>query len=229
MMENSAVEISVIIPVFNGDRFLPAAMESVLGQGISSLEIILVDDGSTDNTSRIASEYAKHVRYFYQDNQGPSAARNKGLLHAKGNFIAFLDYDDCWTENNLKILYQAHLDFPEADIVMGKIQEEIFDRKSNSFNKRGVPAFSLSLVTILAKISAINKIGLFNESMRIGEDKDWFYRAREQGITLKLLENHVALHHRRHDANTTNTMATPESYLLKLLRMSIERKRTDKT
>ncbi len=225
MNRNSAVEISVIIPVFNGERFLAEAIENVLSQGMSSIEIIVVDDGSKDNTSEIAAQYAKHIRYYYQDNQGPSAARNRGLLQAKGKFIAFLDYDDCWTENNLKILYQAHMDFPEADITMGKIQEEIFDRKLNTFNKRGAPTFSLSLVTILAKKSTINKIGFFNEYMRIGEDKDWFYRAREQQINLQLLEDHVALHHRRHDANITNSMAPPETYLLKLLRMSLERKR----
>jgi glycosyltransferase involved in cell wall biosynthesis len=228
MNKNSAVDISVIIPVFNGERFLATAIENVLCQGMSSLEIIVVDDGSKDNTSEIAAKFSKHVRYYYQDNQGPSAARNRGLLQAKGNFIAFLDCDDCWTENNLKVLHQAHLDFPEADIIMGKIQEETFDKQSNAFKKKGGPIFTLSLVTILAKKSAVNKIGFFNESLRIGEDKDWFYRAREQQINLKLLENHVSLHHRRHDANLTNNMAHSETYLLKLLRMSIERKKLNK-
>ncbi len=225
MNRNSAVEISVIIPVFERERFLATAIENVLCQGMPSLEIIVVDDGSKDCTSEIAAQYSKHIRYFYQYNQGPSAARNKGMRHAKGNFIAFLDSDDCWTKNNLKILYQSHLDFPEVDIIMGKIQEEIVDIQSNTFKQKGNPIFSLNLQTILVKKSAVNKIGFFNESLRIGEDKDWFYRAREQKITLKLLENHVALHYRKHDANLTNNMARPETYLLKLLRMSIKRKK----
>jgi glycosyltransferase involved in cell wall biosynthesis len=94
MNRNSAVEFSVIMPVFNGERFLAAAIDNVLCQGMPSLEILVIDDGSKDNTSQIASQNTKHTRYFYQDNQGPSAARNKGLLQAKGNFIAFLDCDD---------------------------------------------------------------------------------------------------------------------------------------
>ena len=179
MNRKSGVEISVIIPVFNGEKFLATAIENILCQGMPSLEIIVIDDGSQDSTSQIASQYAKHIRYFYQENQGPSAARNRGLRQAKGNFIAFLDCDDCWTDNNLKIMHKAHLDFSGADIIMGKIQEEIFDKQSNTFKKKGDPVFSLSLITILAKKSAVKKIGFFNESIRIGEDKDWFYRARE--------------------------------------------------
>ena len=85
--------VSVVIPCFNHGRFLPEAIESVLAQTYPWIEILVVDDGSTDNTREVAAQYP-HVRYVYQHNQGLSAARNTGIRHSTGDFLVFLDADD---------------------------------------------------------------------------------------------------------------------------------------
>ena len=88
--------VSVIIPVYNGNRHLAAAVDSVLDQTVSPLEVIVVDDGSTDGTPRVAAAYGDAVVYLRQDNGGTGAARNRGVEHSSGQLLAFLDADDLW-------------------------------------------------------------------------------------------------------------------------------------
>ena len=98
-MENSPL-VSTIIPVFNGERLLPEALDSVFRQDYRPIEVIVVDDGSTDGTSLVARS-CPEVRYLYQSNQGLGAARNAGIAAACGEFIAFLDADDIWLPRKL--------------------------------------------------------------------------------------------------------------------------------
>jgi glycosyltransferase involved in cell wall biosynthesis len=93
-MTNSTPRVSVIIPAYNGDRYIVQAVESVISQTYTSWEIIIVDDGSTDNTRQVLQPYLDRIRYVYQQNQGVAAARNCGIREAQGQFIAFLDQDD---------------------------------------------------------------------------------------------------------------------------------------
>ena len=88
--------VSCVIPVFNGERFLAAAIDSVLAQSLSEIEIIVVDDGSTDGTRDVLDRFGARVVYIHQANAGPASARNNGIRHASGEFIAFLDSDDLW-------------------------------------------------------------------------------------------------------------------------------------
>ncbi|HKV36457.1 MAG TPA: glycosyltransferase family A protein, partial [Pyrinomonadaceae bacterium] len=113
--------VSVIIPVFNGERFLREAVQSVLDQGDSSVEIIVVDDGSTDGTETVARSLP--VRYLHQTNQGPAAARNRGIEHAQGSLLAFADADDLWPVNKLELQLPCLLRDPKIDIVLGRIQQ----------------------------------------------------------------------------------------------------------
>lgn len=105
-------KVSVIVPAFNAAGFIGAAIDSVLGQTRPADEIVVVDDGSTDNTREIVE--ALPVKYIYQRNAGPSAARNTGLRHASGDFIAFLDADDLWLPHKLATQLKAFENFPDA-------------------------------------------------------------------------------------------------------------------
>lgn len=97
--------ISVIMPCFNSERYLRDAIDSVLGQTYSRVELIVVDDGSTDGSSAILQRYAPRIKWLQQTNQGPMHARNRGITEAKGEFIAFLDSDDFWREDCLEQLH----------------------------------------------------------------------------------------------------------------------------
>ncbi len=96
-------QVTIIIPVYNGEAFLEAAVESALNQSFNDFEIIVIDDGSTDKTAEILNTLSPHLRIFSQQNKGAYAARNLGLQHAKGEYIAFLDSDDIWFPNRLAL------------------------------------------------------------------------------------------------------------------------------
>lgn len=95
--------VSIIIPAYNGEAYIQQAVESVLHQTYPDWELIVVDDGSTDNTRHVLQQYRNKLRYLYQDNQGVAAARNRGILEAKGKFIAFLDQDDWFLPDKLAL------------------------------------------------------------------------------------------------------------------------------
>jgi glycosyltransferase involved in cell wall biosynthesis len=214
--------ISVVIPVFNGARFLAGAIDSALGQDGVSVEVIVVDDGSTDATARVAAGYGERITYLRQPNRGPSAARNLGIARARGDFLAFLDSDDVWPPHNLFTLLAAMT--AGVDIVLGQIQEQRFEAEQQAWVASRTPTFSLSLCAMLVRREAVARVGPLDETIRIGEDKDWFYRAQEAGQHIVYLAEHIALYHRRHETNMTRDMGRPETYLLSLLRKSLQRR-----
>ena len=124
MEKNSTIDLSVIIPVYNVEDYLPECIDSVISQTGISLEIILVDDGSTDRSGIIADQYATkddRIKVIHQKNGEASAARNAGLDIAQGEYIAFVDSDDWLKENSLCNLYQEAIRF-QSDVVMGNVE-----------------------------------------------------------------------------------------------------------
>ena len=111
--------ISIVICTYNRAHFLPLALESVFAQSYQAIEVIVVDDGSTDNTSSLMKRYEGKVHYSRQNNQGVAVARNTGLHLAQGEFIAFHDDDDLMAVNRISCLYEAMLQFPSAVLSFG--------------------------------------------------------------------------------------------------------------
>jgi len=109
--------VSVVVPAYNCSRFIESAIESVLAQTYKSYELIVVDDGSTDNTAEIIRKYQNKLNYIYQENGGVSKARNAGIMSSKGAYIAFLDADDAWEKNKLEIQMEAMRKFTDVDFV----------------------------------------------------------------------------------------------------------------
>ena len=112
-------KISVIVPVYNVEQYLPRCIDSILDQTFTDFELLLIDDGSKDKSGEICDNYAKkdsRIRVFHKENGGVSSARNLGLYNAKGKYIAFIDADD-WVENEyLRIMYK-HGEEECADII----------------------------------------------------------------------------------------------------------------
>jgi glycosyltransferase involved in cell wall biosynthesis len=208
--------VSVVIPVFNGERFLREAVQSVLDQKYSPLEIIVVDDGSTDGTANVARSLP--VRYLHQTNQGPSAARNRGIEHAQGELIAFADADDLWPLAKLEL--QLPYLTEDVEIVMGRIQQ-VFSSSEEEF---GEPAFSVNLGSAVIRKTVFDRVGLFDETMRYSEDVDWFMRAREAGVAIMTIDA-VTLFYRQHEENMTRGKSTSELNVLKALKRSLDRRR----
>src|SRR5262249_2428536 len=105
--------ISCIVPVFNGERYLREALDSILAQTYQPLELIVLDDGSTDGTAALVAGYGERIRYLWQANAGEAGARNRGLSIAQGEFVAFLDADDLWHPEKLRRQLARLHDRPE--------------------------------------------------------------------------------------------------------------------
>ena len=109
--------ISVVIPLYNKEKQVKQTLRKVLEQTFSDYEIIIVNDGSTDSSAEIAREFEDHrIKVIDQENAGVSAARNRGIKEAKGNFIAFLDADDEWDKDYLAAQHQLTIDYPQCDV-----------------------------------------------------------------------------------------------------------------
>jgi glycosyltransferase involved in cell wall biosynthesis len=218
--------VNVIIPVFNGERFLAEAIDSVLAQTYRPLEILIVDDGSTDGSARIARDYAQHesnVLYFRQSNCGPAAARNAGLQHAHGHAIAFLDADDLWTPSKLASQAAALRDSPSGGIVLGRLQRLKLIH-SQGFVPHGASELALNLGASLIRRQVFGAVGTFDESLRLADDWDWYMRARELAVSI-LVQDDVVLFYRRHDDNLTNQRDETDRSTVQILKRSLERRR----
>jgi glycosyltransferase involved in cell wall biosynthesis len=218
--------VSVIIPVYNGAHFLHEAVDSIIAQDYSPLEIIVVDDGSTDDLKGAVRELNVDVRFLEQINLGPAAARNLGIRNAVGEVFAFLDVDDLFPRDMLSILVARLIERPELDVVQGYGQlmrsDAIDGTQGFIGGARGLFPYSLS--TALYRRCAFEKIGLFDGELRFSEDTDWFARAREKSLCIERLEQ-VTLHIRRHDGNMTKNKNLNELGTLRLFKKALDRRR----
>ncbi len=219
--------ISVIVPVFNGERFLAQAISSIISQKLPRLEIVVVDDGSTDDTARIAGEFGDDLIYLHQKNSGPAAARNTGLQKARGEIIAFLDADDLWPENKLSHQIDLLQRNPAAKVAMGRTQFMRLrdaDAQNPEFENFSQPRVYLQLGSAIFRRSAFERVGHFDAELRFGEDIDWFLRAREQGVAVTISKE-VTLLHRLHQENMTRGHNHKQLNMLRVLKTSLERRR----
>ncbi len=219
--------VSVIMPVYNGEHFLREALESVRCQNYESLEIIVVDDGSHDGTADIASSYGNWIRYVHQENAGPAAARNRGLSLAQGELVAFLDVDDLWPEGKLSLQVERLINDPKLDIVLGRIQYVALPGAAPVEIPFETPEKTLIGVHLgcgVYRKSIFDKIGGFDETFRLGEDQDWFLRAREANVSMVILRE-TTLIYRLHGNNLTRNLSFRKSQFGMAIKKSLERRR----
>ncbi|MFC1888277.1 glycosyltransferase family 2 protein [Thermodesulfobacteriota bacterium] len=136
--------VSVVVPVFNGERYLAETLESVLGQSFQEFEVIVVDDGSTDRSARVLSEYKNRIKIIYQKNGGVCRARNSGVVKAKGELIAFIDQDDIWYKHKLERQVDVFLSNPETAFAYSNI--DIIDSSGRIIEERGLESWNLDWI-----------------------------------------------------------------------------------
>jgi glycosyltransferase involved in cell wall biosynthesis len=219
--------VSVIMPSYNAAGFLPQSIASIRRQQYEPLEILIVDDGSTDATPEIAPGLDPGVRYFRKDHGGVASARNFALREARGDILAFLDADDLWPDRKLALqLARVEAD-PALDIVSGRTQylelpgAEHLDLR---FEGPDRTVAHIHLGAALFRRRAFDRVGPFDETFRISEDADWFLRARELGLHIVILAD-VTLIYRLHGANLTRGVTARGLNVTEMIRKSLERRR----
>ena len=185
--------VSVIIPVFNGAEFLAEAGESVRAQNYAPTEIIVVDDGSTDDTAQVVQALGADLLYAYQPNQGPSAARNRGVALAHGDFLAFLDHDDYWVLEKLALQIDTFRRLPHLDAVFGQLQQTytIQETEQNRllFGLNAQDGYHLN--TALIRREAFHRVGPFSPTWTI-DSVEWLWRARHSDLCIEVLPQVLA-------------------------------------
>jgi glycosyltransferase involved in cell wall biosynthesis len=223
--------VSCIVPVYNGERYLAEALESILGQTYRPVEVIVVDDGSTDGTAAVLAAYGQRITCLHQTNAGHAAARNRGLAVARGEFLAFLDADDLWHPEKLALQMARFQARPELDASITQVQNfwmPELDAEAAYFRdqRRGGPLPGYSPVTLLASRGLFSRIGPFNAALRHGADTDWFLRATEQGAVVELLPR-VLVYRRLHASNfSRGRVATSHDEYLQIVKTALDRRRT---
>lgn len=178
--------VTVIIPTFNRVDVLPRSIHSVLKQTFQDIELIVIDDGSTDSTADLIAGASDSIRYSRQEHKGVSAARNTGIVASHGKLIAFLDSDDEWRqdklEKQLELYDEADDDFichsDELWLKYGKVvnQKGIHRKQGGCFFERALERCLISPSAVLLSRLLLNKIGLFNEELPAAEDYDLWLR-----------------------------------------------------
>jgi glycosyltransferase involved in cell wall biosynthesis len=218
--------ISCIVPAFNAQRYLGETIDSILGQAYSPLEVIVVDDGSTDGTRDVVRPYGDRVRYLHQRNGGHAAARNLGLDAAGGAFVAFLDADDLWHPDKLERQVTLLREKPEVDACVTLVEEfRSPELTSQEPLPDGAPVPGYRSVTLLARAGLFDAVGRFDPALRHGNDTDWFLRAADQGAVIELLPE-VLVYRRLHDSNRSRLLANASrSEYVRIVKASLDRRR----
>jgi glycosyltransferase involved in cell wall biosynthesis len=198
--------VSIVIPCYNYGRFLAEAIESALGQSHSPLEVIVVDDGSTDETAIVAASYGAKVRYIAQSNGGAGCARNTGARAANGAFVVFLDADDVLSRTYVEKTLRALTD---ADQRVGYVYTQMrsFDRSEETttapqFDPLALLRNNYIHVSALLRIALAREVG-FDERLRQGwEDWDFYLRLCERDVTGLLLDRPLLLYRRHRDGRS---------------------------
>jgi glycosyltransferase involved in cell wall biosynthesis len=219
--------VTTILAVRNGERWLPAAIDSVLRQTWRPAEILLVDGHSTDGTAAVAARYPE-VRYVPQRGRGVGDAYNCGIAAATGQYLAFLSHDDLWAPQKLELQMQYLLAHPEAQYVVGRVK---FFLEPGCAIPAGFRSELLEtaqvgyiMETLLARRRVFDLLGGFDIQLTSGEDVDWFARAKDANVSHGVRDE-ILIYKRVHSTNTSLNDTTTNQILLHVLRRSLKRKR----
>lgn len=212
--------VSIIVPAYNAAAHLREALESVFAQDWRPFEVILVDDGSTDETRAIAQSFPE-VRYIWQENAGASAARNSALAASVGDFVANFDADDVLPANRLSLQATYLVQHSEIGCVLGRQEwinpPEWFTRDSVYGDVDGIP-----LSSAMFRRDVLISLGGYDTAFSVGEDTDVLIRMRERGIDYAIVPD-IVLFRRYHDGSAA--ARNPHAQLIQSLRAKLDRQK----
>ena len=219
--------ISIVIPAYNAAAFLAETLGSVFAQDHRPIEVIVVDDGSTDQSLAIAQGWIPALRVLHQANAGPAAARNRGIEMAGREFLAFIDADDLWPQGRLGRQLAILQERSDLDMVLGLVQLDYQAEAGQGAARFRASEPDIALFSFgagLFRRALFDRVGALSEDLRNTEDADWFMRVREAGASW-LLEDEIALTYRRHGANMTECLPLAKSEVFRVLARATARHR----
>lgn len=221
--------VSIIVPVYNGEKYLGDTLKAILFQDYGKKEVIIVNDGSTDKSEEIVRSFPE-VKYIFQENSGVPVARNRGIKEAKGEFIAFSDQDDLWEPYKLTDQVNYLMEHPEMEYVISMRKTVLVEGvhsprwlKKELINSEKIDHSPSSL---LARKSVFQKVGIFKPDLENASDVDWFFRARDAGIQKGVIQK-VHYIKRIHQENQSYRVKELHNEYLQLIKQSLIRHRED--
>jgi glycosyltransferase involved in cell wall biosynthesis len=216
--------VSVVVPVYNGERFLGETLDSILAQDYEPIELIVVDDGSTDGSAGVARTF-DGVRVVVQENQGPAAARNAGLSLTGGEFVAFVDSDDLLPPAKLSTQVTYLLEHPDAACVLGR-QEWINPPPNLKRDLLYGELDGIPLTSALFRRAILRELDGYDSSYRSHENMDLLFRLRERGAEIAVLSD-LVLYRRFHGGNLSHAPRAEADPRLRSLKAKLDRSRAN--
>jgi glycosyltransferase involved in cell wall biosynthesis len=220
--------VSVIVPTFNGEKYIRETLHSILAQTYRPLEIIVVDDGSSDRTAEAVTAFAPRLKLLRQAQGGHPAARNRGVRESTGEFLSFLDHDDLWEPSKIESQLDCFRADPSLDLVFGHIQNffspELTAEERSRVSVPLQPLPGLLQGAMLARKSSFLSVGSFSEERDMGDFLDWYGRA----MILKSrthMQPETVLHRRIHLTNYQRTHQHLRQQYLPALKQLLDRRR----
>jgi len=221
--------VSVVIPVHDGASFIGEALASVYAQDAHHIEVIIVDDGSGDDSLAIAQAHFPAIRVIRQENAGIGAARNRGVENARGEYLAFLDADDRWPAGRLSRLFAALAELKGPAMAFGHVRHFLCPNLEEEIRHRlhcpagTAPGYFAG--AMLIRLADFLRIGPFEEGLGVGEFVGWLARARDCSLAQAMIED-VVLERRIHASNHTLRRRQSFGDYAQMLKRTLDRRRS---
>ncbi|MCZ6674311.1 MAG: glycosyltransferase family A protein [Verrucomicrobia bacterium] len=222
--------VSCIVPVYNGERYLAETLTSIVEQTYSPMEVIVVDDGSTDGTENVVKQFGSAVKLVRQENAGTPTARNTGILHSLGEFIGFLDADDLWHPEKIARQISQFASQPGLQLSFTYIQNywspEISENRRTLDENLLKPLPGYVCPTMLLRRELLDTIGLFDVALQHASEPEWILKAASLSVRIALLPE-VLVRRRLHATSRSAKKAkNVHDEYLHLLKTYLDRKRS---
>lgn len=219
--------VSVVVPVYNAGRYLAEALDSALGQTAPPHELIVIDDGSTDDSRAVLETYADRIRLYARENRGVAATLNEALDRATGAYVAFLDADDVWEAGKLARQLRCFRENPALEACFGHVRQFVSPELPPEV-RAGIhcPAEAQPgwlKLTMLIRRETFEKTGRFDPTYHTGDFIEWFIRAKEAGLRHVMLPD-VLAHRRLHRSGLASQRAFQREFA-HLLKAALDRRR----